>query len=135
MLVRGVLKKGRCIADVESLTDDEKYAVRIEELGAEMTTMLKRLRKQLWLPHSLRYLLVTERHKSGLPHFHALIHESGEIAITHRQISYAWSLGFTNVKLLDGEARAAWYIVKSLAEADHARVRASLQYGRVDRPS
>lgn len=42
-------------------------------INPEITRWLKRVRKNSGA--SVRYMLVAERHKSGVPHWHALIHE------------------------------------------------------------
>ena len=59
--------------DLALLSADEQREELSREYGAEITKYFKRIRKNSDAP--LRYILVQEQHKSGLPHFHALIHE------------------------------------------------------------
>lgn len=100
------------------------------EVAKELTLMLKRLRKKFGT-NSMRYLLVREKHKSGLPHWHAFVHECGEAKITHRALTEEWEWGFSKVKLVEeGDPRAAFYVAKYLGKSNEARVRASLGYGR-----
>lgn len=99
-------------------------------VGPELTRWLKRIRKNSGA--SLRYLLVCEAHKSGVPHWHALIHEYSDQLVTKRQLEKSWSYGFSKFKLIDGdEERAAWYVCKYLAKSALTRVRASKNYGDV----
>src|SRR5205814_1472707 len=78
-----------------------------------------------------RYLLIAEAHKSGVPHFHMLLHEP-DVANTvrHATLRDQWRYGFTNFKLVS-DPRAAGYIAKYLAKDALARVRASKDYGSV----
>ena len=46
----------------------------------------------------LRYVLTFEKHTSGLPHMHCLIHET-KGTITQRQLEARWPHGFTRWKL------------------------------------
>jgi hypothetical protein len=80
---------------------------------------------------SLRYLQVAERHKSGLIHFHVLIHEqSPDDPIRHKTLSGTWSHGFCNFKLAT-ETNQITYLCKYLTkDAATASVRASLRYGQ-----
>lgn len=113
--------------DLERLPDDEKSYEVAAEYRKELTLYFKRLRKQSGAP--LRYLLVQEQHKSGLPHFHALIHEVNPLSpLRHAVLTAQWKLGYTKFKLCEG-ARSAWYVAKYLAKAVENRVRASLHYG------
>lgn len=108
------------------LTPEEQFRRVNHEGSLELTLMVKRLRKNTKRP--LRYLLVTERHKSGYPHWHMLIHEE-KGPVTYRQLQAEWTLGFTNFKLLK-DIEAAGYVAKYLSKSMQARVRASLRYGR-----
>lgn len=99
-------------------------------LGPELQRWLKRVRKNSGA--RLRYLLVCEAHKSGVPHFHALIHESAEGKVTKRQLEAAWRLGFSQFRLVDrSDANEARYVCKYLTKTFTTRVRASRHYGRV----
>lgn len=110
------------------LTADEISARQSNECEKELTLFFKRIRKEL-PQSSVRYLLVREKHKSGLPHWHALIHESGDVPIRHSLLSKNWQLGHAKFKLLEDE-RAAFYVAKYLGKSNEGRVRASLRYGR-----
>lgn len=80
-------------------------------------------------PIQLRYLLVAERHISGLPHYHALVHEvAGNV--TYRRLSSRWTrYGFFHGKLVDNKLKAARYLTKYVAKSNLCRVRASERYG------
>jgi len=119
----------RCIPTNE-LTSDEVSARQSEECAKELTLFLKRIRKKV-PSHAVRYLLVREKHKSGLPHWHALIHESGAVPIPYRVLDGAWKLGHSKFKLMEDE-RAAFYVAKYLGKSNEGRVRASIRYGRHD---
>lgn len=96
--------------------------------GALLTKWLKRVRKESGA--SLRYILVAEAHKSGRPHYHCLVHEiPGSPPLRHRVLSRQWIHGFSQFKLADPDA--ARYVCKYLSKAVEARIRASLNYGRV----
>ena len=100
-------------------------------LGPELQLWLKRVRKNSGA--SLRYLMVCEAHKSGIPHFHALVHERGDGKATKRTMEAAWRLGFSQFRLVDrSEAREARYVCKYLAKSALTRVRASRQYGSMN---
>lgn len=86
----------------------------------------KRVRKNSRAP--MRYLWVLERHKSGLLHAHALLHEYG-VAIRERIIEGAWTLGFTKSSLVsDSHSRVARYVVKYMTK-ELTACRASVRYG------
>lgn len=103
------------------------------EIQKEVTLFLKRVRKESG-SLSVRYLLVRENHKSGLAHFHLLLHEQAENAIKHAVLTKQWSLGFSKFKLMEDEA-AAFYVVKYLGKSNDGRVRASIRYGRTETAS
>ena len=108
----------------EQMTLAEQLVARHEVVQTELTKWFKRLRKA---GHSFRYLLVMEAHKSGLPHYHVLLHEIGE-PIRYADLEKAgWAYGFTHFKLAD--LRSAYYVAKYLSKSTAARVRASVGYG------
>lgn len=119
---------------VAELTGDDLFNRQSDEVGKEITLMIKRLRKELKLPQSLRYLIVREKHKTGLPHWHAFIHEqTADALIKHAMLAAQWQWGFAKYKLVDeGDPRAAFYVSKYLGKSNEGRVRASLRYGRFD---
>lgn len=109
------------------LSPAEQFQARHQEISRDLTTWLKRVRKQSGA--RLRYLLVAEAHKSGLPHYHALIHERRfSVPVTERVLRHQWNLGFSKFQLVEG-SEAAWYVAKYLAKDARARVRASVRYG------
>lgn len=112
------------------LSEAEQLAERHRECSRELTLWLKRVREESGV--ALRYLLVMEKHKSGLPHYHVLIHEGAQ-PVVKRVLQSQWHLGFTNFKLVEAEAtshaKAAWYVSKYLTKSIEARVRASVRYG------
>lgn len=112
--------------DLRALSPAQQFEELCKEFGSELTLYLKRLRKNTGA--KFRYLLVAERHKSGLPHFHALIHEYESGALKHAQLTSAWKLGFTKFKVVNA-VQTAWYVAKYLAKSSEARVRASRDYG------
>lgn len=117
--------------DFDSLPARERFAELAMEFGAELTKYWKRLRKNTGA--KFRYILVAERHKSGLPHFHALIHEQpGPAQLRHATLTAGFGLGYTKFKLCQG-VKAAWYVTKYLTKSAEARIRASLHYGSPSR--
>lgn len=114
--------------DYEALDFHARY-VEVESEGfAEIQRWIKRLRKNTGAP--LRYLCVSEAHKTGVPHWHLLIHELDESSpIRHRVLSGSWKWGFDDYRLLVDQ-KAASYVAKYLQKSVSARVRASARYGR-----
>ena len=117
---------------------DERFrAVRDVILG-EVQKYWKRLRKR---GHRFKYFLVFERHKSGLPHMHFILHEVNG-PIRKRTLQEAWQYGFTNVSIIGGKSRkaaspekAAYYVAKYLNKASTgARQIASFRYKPQQRP-
>lgn len=105
----------------QDVQDGERFAVIVEEIQR----FFKRIRKNS--KAKLRYLVVQELHKSGQPHYHALIHEvSG--TLTKATLQSAWTWGFSQAKLAD--PKTAIYVCKYLTKSEGARVRASLGYGK-----
>lgn len=117
------------------LSDDQQFDARHRAISPWLTLYLKRVRKESESP--LRYLLVAERHKSGLPHYHALIHEVSKTQpVRHAVLSKQWPHGFSKFKLVtDDDVKTAHYVCKYLSKEQSARVRASLRYGEATRPS
>lgn len=113
--------------DFDAFEEDEKYAARHAIVSREITRFLKRTRKEA--NTAFRYLLVAEAHKSGLPHYHLLLHEpEGEAPVRKRVLEKQWKWGFSSWRL--SEPRRAVYVCKYLAKCSNARVRASLHYGQ-----
>lgn len=112
----------------EELTPDEQFAELHKQNGLHLQLWLKRVRKQSGAP--LRFLLVCEAHKSGLPHYHCLLHETDAMRPVRKStLQDQWKLGFTNFKLVT-DPKAAGYLCKYLSKSAAARVRASTRYGQ-----
>lgn len=122
--------------DYDALSFGEQFVRLHNECGKELTLAIKRMRERY--PSSpFRYMAVAEQHKSGMPHYHMLIHESdpdGPLKYVHlagdtaRQIAPLWTWGFTKWNLVHDE-RGATYSAKYLSKTTAARVRASVDYG------
>ncbi len=108
-------------------------------VNESITLWLKRLRERVDRG-SLRYLVATERHKSGAWHMHALLHDVGSGSIDLGRLSEAvWRDGFTKCKPCD--IRGAGYVTKYVSKdlestgdnARRPRMRASRnpRYGAV----
>lgn len=111
------------------LSPAEQFRARHAVISEELTKWLKRIRKESGA--RVRYCLVAEAHKSGLPHYHILIHERWLGGTTgERTLRRQWKLGHSKFNLVEN-AGAAWYVAKYLAKASAARVRASARYGTV----
>lgn len=114
--------------DPREIDVTREFKERSREFGFLLTKFFKRLRKNSG--RTFRYVLVVEPHKSGLPHFHALIHDSTG-KLTYRDITGEWThLGFAGCKLIDlTPEKAPAYITKYVMKYSLARIRASLHYG------
>lgn len=116
------------IGHFADLPIERQFQLRVKVIGEAITKYLKRVRKESGA--QIRYLLVTEAHKSGLPHFHMLMHERGT-PVRKRTLDSQWSEGFTNWRLVDGSPKVAFYVSKYLAKSALTRIRGSQGYGRV----
>lgn len=114
--------------DFDLLNADEQFMARHAGISRYLTLWLKRIRKG---NPNFRYMFVCEAHKSGLPHYHALIHETRlSSPIPKRFLQSKWPHGFSSFKLLPiDESRRATYACKYLNKSVLARVRASISYG------
>lgn len=114
--------------DFDALDADEQFRARSREIARDFTLFFKRVRKTS--DARFRYLLVAEPHKSGLPHYHALIHEIHPLKpIRHKVLKGAWKLGFSAFKLTDLKDQKEGYVCKYISKSLLARVRASKRYG------
>lgn len=120
--------------DFEARSEEERFKLLCAQHGRELTLFLKRVRKESRAP--LRYIAVAEKHTkqlAGLPHLHILLHEQSSIFTAKKEmLQRQWEWGFTNFKLLDGEAeerKRVNYVCKYIAKEAGARVRASMRYG------
>lgn len=113
---------------LRELSQEEQFVERHRAISRRLTLWLKRIRKVSGA--KLRFCLVAEAHKTGLPHYHVLLHEmSLDLPVTKRQLQSSWPFGFTQFKLVD-DPKAAAYVTKYLSKSILARVRASLFYGK-----
>lgn len=113
----------------ERLTPEEQFLRRCSVIGKAVTLYWKRLRKT----HNaaLRYLSVFERHRTGLPHIHCLVHETDPARpVRKRALQSEWKLGFSQFRLVDDGPNAARYVTKYLTKELATRVRSSLLYGK-----
>lgn len=116
-----------CVPGFDRLDERHQFWCRHRELSKEITKFFKRIRKNSGA--KLKYILVCERHASGLPHYHCLLHElRGSQPLTKRVLQKGWRYGYSAAKLVDDEGTAR-YICKYLAKDNLARVRASIAYG------
>lgn len=111
---------------LSEMAPNDAFKKIVDEHNREITLFLKRLRKNTG--HRFRYLLVAEKHKSGDPHFHLLLHEQqGEVRKS--VLEQHWLLGFSSWRLVR-DARSAFYVCKYLSKDAQTRVRASVRYGQ-----
>lgn len=131
-LMKSLVVKNRAgWLDSDFGTADE-YRLRCEEIGRLYTLYLKRVRKPTAneRPVGLRYLLVFEKHRSGLPHLHALVHETSGL-LSYDRLTSRWKHGHCNAKLVNSAGAASKYVSKYMTKGNEAsRVRASLKYGQ-----
>ena len=118
-----VAKRG---ADYGLLSASEQFKAIERVTSREVTKWLKRVRKNSGA--KFRYLLVSEAHKDGFPHYHVLMHEHGS-EVSKRVLETAWRYGFSQFRLVDGEGPVG-YVSKYLAKSALTRVRASQRYGQ-----
>jgi len=112
--------------DYDLLDASEQFSLIVGQIGRDITKYIKRLRKQSGA--TLRYLLVVEKHQSGLPHFHMLVHEPNiDQSIGERELRKQWTFGFSKWKLAD--QKHPGYVCKYISKSAESRVRASLHYG------
>lgn len=129
LLARCQVTASRGGTTFEALPDEEQFLALANEGYRHVQLWLKRLRKNTGVP--VRYLAITEAHKSGLPHFHVLLHEMDkEKPLRYKTLSGSWMLGrIQNYKLVTDSAGAS-YVTKYLFKSASARVRSSGRYGQ-----
>lgn len=111
----------------EDRNAEQQFDLLHQQNAVQLTLWLKRVRKVSGA--KLRYLLVCEKHKSGLPHYHILVHEMEDAGVSHAILSSQWKLGFTKFKLLR-DVEQATYPCKYVSKSAETRVRASARYGQ-----
>ena len=117
----------RCLRPFDEGDADAQFVARHNQITRDMQLYFKRVRKQSGA--AIRYLAVCEAHKSGLPHYHLLVHQIGETPVLKKHLE-DWPLGFTQWKLVDDLRRSSYYVTKYLLKEARARLRASVLYGR-----
>lgn len=126
LLSRARVRLGKAGTDYDALGPHDGFLELEKEGFRHVQLWLKRLRKA---GHKVRYLAISERHKSGAPHWHILLHESDPLKpIRESELSGSWGLGFDSYRLVRN-ARGAGYVSKYLSKELCARVRASQGYG------
>lgn len=121
--------KVRRSEDFDALEPAERYKQVIAIANREITLFLKRVRKNS--KAKVRYLLVNEQHKSGLPHWHILLHEVDGVRVPKNLLEAQWLAGYSHWRLVDhADPKQAFYACKYLAKDLLNRVRASFGYGR-----
>jgi hypothetical protein len=113
--------------DYDALAFGEQFVLRHNVIQTEITRYFKRIRKNYC--GSLRYLVIAESHKSGAPHYHALLHQvSPDQPLVKSLLEKQWQYGFSSHRLVT-DMRRATYVCKYLSKSLAARVRASQGYG------
>ena len=110
------------------LPEGEKFTLWNAQIAPEITKYLKRVRFECG--GTLRYLFVTEAHQSGVPHYHALVHECDPAnPVRKRTLDRQWTLGLVKQWRLVDDVAPAHYVCKYLGKDQRARTRASQDYG------
>lgn len=119
--------------DFDTFQTEAQFLARHRIISKMLTDYVKRVRFESGA--LLRFLCVAEAHKTGLPHYHMLVHEvTPADVVRHKTLKSQWRLGFSNWKLVE-TSQAAGYVCKYLSKSNLARVRASLDYGNPETPS
>ena len=114
--------------DFDAFPPERQFAERHAIISKEITRFVKRIRESSGA--ELRLLCIAEEHKSGMPHYHMLIHEvSPAKSISKAQLEAGWKWGFSHWRLVK-DGRAISYVTKYLSKSMMARVRASIEYGQ-----
>lgn len=131
-------KSSRGWLDSDFVSRQEEFLLRCNGGLRLVTKFWKNVRKPQAgeEPVRLKYLVVAERHKTGLPHFHALVHERAG-SVTYRRLADRWTrYGFFQGKLVESGPKAARYVAKYIAkDMLGLRIRASEGYGLPCSPS
>lgn len=109
--------------------------VELEPVNESITLWLKRLRERVERG-SVRYLVATERHKSGAWHMHALLHGlTADSGCLGRVAEASWRDGFTSSKLCDirGAGYVTKYVSKDLESSGDAALRPRIRASRSPR--
>ena len=129
-------KRRRKQVTVDAFVCDARFDALREVFTTEAQRYFKRLRGKRGA-HRFKYVLVFERHKSGLPHAHILLHECNG-PILKSWLVAKWPWGFVQANLVGGRARnaasphkAAWYVSKYLTKSHQSRLIASIGYSSI----
>lgn len=117
--------------DFRAMDADSQFEERLRVLNGWLTDYVKRVRKAATGP--VRLVVVTERHKSGLPHMHALFHEQKLGCLSERLLSSKWPYGHSQFRVVREPERASRYVAKYLTKSLLSRIRASKEYGSLER--
>lgn len=126
MLARARAKLDRQGVDYDTLSAEEQFRLLDQQIWSELNKMFKRIRSAH--KGALRYFIVAEAHASGLPHYHALIHQCDELPLRYTTIAKQWPHGFVKWRLVKS-VQEVRYVAKYLSKSAVARVRASQAYG------
>lgn len=119
--------------DFDALPPGKKFQRVDREIYGELKKGIKRLAKALGYS-AFKYIVVTEAHKSGLPHYHFLLHEANGRTVLYADLKrYLWREGFSSYRLV-AEDENPTYLCKYLNKSLLARVRASQRYGCEQQP-
>lgn len=117
----------RLAIDYDTLSPEEQFQRSSKIASALVTKYLKRVRKGSSGP--LRHMIVAEQHKSGLIHYHGLIHEMFPgLGASERLLRTKWTHGYSKWNVVQDHKTAA-YVTKYLTKTSLVRVRASKMYG------
>jgi hypothetical protein len=107
----------------------ELFRATCGEVVPELQRWLKRIRKNSGA--RLRYIIIAEAHKSGLPHWHLLLHENSG-SVRKRTLEGAWRHGLSHFRLVDNsDTKTPYYVTKYLTKSvTMPRMLASTDYGR-----
>lgn len=134
-LMRAQRKAAKSGSDWETdLSGAEMFRARCNAISPLITKYFKRLRKgnaaKGYDPAAFRYCIIAESHKTGLPHYHLLVHETDKDRPARKlALEGQWQeIGFSSWRL--ATPAAAGYVTKYLTKADLAQIRASVGYGK-----
>jgi len=147
-LLRSYQAEQRYGAGWSSLSHEERLSLVLAECGRDLRLFMVQLRadarrdaaaalgvakRNAPSATGIRQMSVVEFHQSGVPHFHALIHERDPLLpVRKRLLVDAWRHGFTKFNLVDESDGAPRYLSKYLSKDAVSRVRASPRYGQVE---
>lgn len=110
----------------QNASEADFFRLHDSALHEHVKRYFKRLRKNSG--KNIRYLLVTEAHKSGDPHHHLLVHSTANL--TWRNVTDPWvehDIGHCKFVLADD--KSAIYVCKYLTKSILSRIRSSNDYG------